>query len=183
MEIRAAIKAGKIIKDKKNLPLERIRVNDEAMMGEETVKNAEDATMDHPQDGIEMKRLSNHEVGDGPVPMLRTEEDNQTVQLREEEVDDTMTTIMAIAIDKKAEAKGIVETEVVGQVAEKTFGATAVVAVVKEAAEAVEMTIVVQIEAETVIIDLVVVVAAVAVEAVDDGVRGTRISISLFDTQ
>jgi hypothetical protein len=70
-------------------------------------------------------------------------------------------------------------------VVEKIFGATAVVALVKEAAavEVVEMTIVVQIEAETVIgkstiVDLVVVVAAEAVEAVDDGVRGTRICIS-----
>jgi hypothetical protein len=45
------------------------------------------------------------------------------------------------------------------------------------------MIIVVQIEAETVVgksmtIDLVVVVAAEAAEAVDDGVRGTRICIS-----
>jgi hypothetical protein len=106
------------------------------------------------------------------------------------EVDDMMTTIMAIAIDKKVEAKGIVETEAVGQVAEKIFGATAAAAavvvvkeallLVKEAVEVVEMIIVVQIEAETVVgksmtIDLVVVVAAEAAEAVDDGVRGTRI--------
>lgn len=75
-EIRTAIKAGKIIKDKKNLPIERIKVSDEAMMEEETVKNAEDATMDHPQDGIEMTRLSNHELGDDLVAMLRTEEGN-----------------------------------------------------------------------------------------------------------